>query len=144
VVAQRLIRRLCPHCKVPVPPESEKVRAVMQMLSPVVREQVRTVTLTVHEPRGCPKCAGAGYRGRTGIFEVLRVTERIEELIIAHATAAQIREQAVRDGMRTLRQAGLRKVIEGETSIAEVLEHTIADTAEAPAAQAAAVGAANV
>jgi type IV pilus assembly protein PilB len=83
---------------------------------------------SIYEPAGCPECGGSGYRGRTGIFEALRVSNRTEELIVARASALEIRAQARADGMRTLRESGLRKIALGETSIAEVLEHTIADT----------------
>lgn len=114
VVAQRLIRRLCKKCKVPAAAGVEKTLGLPPRA-------------TVFEPKGCPECSGSGFRGRVGIFEVLTVTERIEDLIIKRAGVTEIRAQARADGMRTLREAGLRKVAEGDTSIAEVLEHTIAE-----------------
>jgi type II secretory ATPase GspE/PulE/Tfp pilus assembly ATPase PilB-like protein len=126
VVAQRLIRRLCAKCKTAVPANSDKLRVLLKALPP---ESVKMLKgSTIYEPAGCPDCGGSGYRGRTGIFEVLRVSERTEELIVARASAVAIRAQARADGMRTLRESGLRKIALGETSIAEVLEHTIADT----------------
>ena len=70
--------------------------------------------------------SGAGYRGRTGIFEVLRISPAIEDLVMRRASVSEIRLQAYRDGMRTLREAALAKVIAGDTSLAEVLEHTVA------------------
>lgn len=85
---------------------------------------------TVYEPGGCADCGQSGYRGRTGVFEVLRVTERIEELVVRRAPTAGIRSAAQEEGMRTLRQAGLLKVQAGDTSIAEVFEHTVDRTDE--------------
>jgi len=130
VVAQRLIRRLCSKCKKPVPPSSEQAGVLLRAVSKEARAMLSKGPF--YEAAGCPACGGSGYRGRTGIFEVLRVTEAIEDLIIKRASVPLIRAQARAEGMRTLRDAGLRKVALGETSVAEVLEHTIAD-AEEPA-----------
>ena len=128
VVAQRLIRRLCSKCKKPVPPSSEQAGVILRAVSKEARAMLSKGPF--YEAAGCPACGGSGYRGRTGIFEVLRVTEAIEDLIIKRASVPLIRAQARAEGMRTLRDAGLRKVALGETSVAEVLEHTIADTEE--------------
>ena len=132
VVAQRLIRRLCATCKVAAADRSEAHRTLLQGLTPGARSLLQGQT--IYGPGGCAECSGVGYRGRTGIFEVLRVNAAIEELIIERASAAAIRAQAHADGMQTLREAGLRKVAAGETSVAEVLEHTVADLegAESP------------
>jgi type II secretory ATPase GspE/PulE/Tfp pilus assembly ATPase PilB-like protein len=124
VVAQRLIRRLCPDCKGEAGPDSETARMVSRGLAAAGAPAPGVL----YEPVGCPKCEQTGYRGRTGIFEVLRVTESIEELIIGRGSAAAIRGRAQAEGMRTLRMAGLAKVAAGETSLAEVLEQTVADT----------------
>jgi type IV pilus assembly protein PilB len=125
VVAQRLIRRLCRECKQPVAASSERAGVILKAVPPAARKLLSQST--IYEPAGCPSCGGVGYRGRTGIFEVLRVTDSIEELIIKRASVPVIRAQARAEGMRTLRDAGLHKVALGETSIAEVLEHTVAD-----------------
>lgn len=122
VVAQRLLRRLCPACRVPVSPSPEVFRRVVAGAPARLGQLLEGGT--VFEAKGCAACGGSGYRGRTGIFEVLRITERIEELIISRATAAAIRAQARAEGMRTLREAGLCKVAAGETSIDEVLQQT--------------------
>ncbi len=126
VIAQRLIRRLCPDCKVKVDPQSEKFQLVARGVAADALPALKSGSLC--EPAGCAKCEQSGYRGRTGIFEVLRVTDAIEDLIISRGSAAAIRAQARAEGMRTLRGAGLEKAAAGETSIAEVLEHTVADT----------------
>jgi type IV pilus assembly protein PilB len=129
VVAQRLIRRLCKACRVRVDPGSEAGRTRLKTLPDEVRAALDGEAF--HEPAGCPACDGTGYRGRTGIFEVLKVTDGIEELIIQRASAQAIRTRARAEGMRTLRDAALHKVALGETSIAEVLEHTVAHESEA-------------
>ena len=82
--------------------------------------------VTIREPRGCPACGGAEYRGRTGIFAVLRISPAIEDLVMRRASVAEIGLRACRDGMRTLREAALAQVVGGDTSLAEVLEHTVA------------------
>jgi type IV pilus assembly protein PilB len=127
VIAQRLVRRLCRNCRVAVPPKSNRARALLEPLAAHNRDLLHHAT--IYEAGGCRECGDSGYRGRVGIFEALRVTEPLEDLIISRASASAIRVQARREGMRTLREAGLRKVLEGETSIAEVLEHTISDAA---------------
>ena len=81
-----------------------------------------------HEPVGCGACSGSGYRGRVGIFEVLTVNDRIEDLIIRRAPASDIRAAARAAGMRTLREAGWFMVATGQTSISDVLEHTVSDS----------------
>ncbi|MBI2835034.1 MAG: Flp pilus assembly complex ATPase component TadA [Acidobacteria bacterium] len=125
VVAQRLIRKLCKECKRPLSPSSDTYRHLMATVAPESAGILRSGT--VFEPVGCPACGTTGYRGRTGIYEVLRITEGIEELILSRAAATAIRAVARSEGMRTLRDAGWLKVAKGETSIAEVFEHTIGD-----------------
>jgi type IV pilus assembly protein PilB len=121
VVAQRLIRRLCGACKRP------SVAADQRLLELAALSGVSLPSGTqACERNGCASCGGSGYRGRTGIFEVLRVSERIEELVLARASALEIRDAARAEGMRTLRDAALLRAATGETSIEEVLQHTIA------------------
>jgi type IV pilus assembly protein PilB len=121
VVAQRLVRRLCKECSTPmeIDVRTHPLTAPFERLQHLGR-------VTVREPRGCHACGGAGYRGRTGIFEVLRISSAIEDLVMRRASVSEIRLQAHRDGMRTLREAALAKVLLGDTSLAEVLEHTVA------------------
>jgi type II secretory ATPase GspE/PulE/Tfp pilus assembly ATPase PilB-like protein len=127
-VAQRLIRRLCKKCRVRIDPESEQGRARLRAVP--VEVQATLAGEPFYEPAGCPDCDGSGYRGRTGIFEVLKVTDGLEELIVQRASAHALRSRARAEGMRTLRDAALHKVALGETSIAEVLEHTVAHQSE--------------
>ncbi|HSD24329.1 MAG TPA: ATPase, T2SS/T4P/T4SS family [Solirubrobacterales bacterium] len=111
VVAQRLARLLCTHCK---------KRVVIPQAS-LAESGFRVGTdLEAYEPLGCPRCHGSGYRGRLGIYSVMVLSERIKEMIVAMAPEAEIGAAAVQEGMLTLRQSGLEKVRAGLTSIEEV------------------------
>ena len=113
VVGQRLVRRTCVACASPyMPPPLE--------LS-FFRHRTRTrKTLFVHGD-GCEACAGTGYRGRTGVFEMLRIDDRIRDLIANRAPLATLQELAAAGGMRTLQDECLRLVIEDVTTVAEII-----------------------
>jgi type IV pilus assembly protein PilB len=115
VVAQRLARRLCSKCSESYTAGSELVAHIGL---PVVRGQKAP---KLRRAVGCSACAGTGYHGRVAIIEVLRVTDEIRRLTAEHATAEDIRRQALAEGMRTLREDGLRKALAGLTSVEEVL-----------------------
>jgi type IV pilus assembly protein PilB len=108
--------------------EADPKRTFLDHLSSSSRRLLQGRTL--FEAVGCHACGGTGYAGRVGIFEVLRMTPAIEELIISRGPASAIRAAARGAGMCTLRDAGLRQVAAGETTVAEVLEHTTADDEE--------------
>jgi type IV pilus assembly protein PilB len=108
VVAQRLVRMLCKHCKKP------------QKLSQAVLEEHGLSGAEPFEPVGCSRCAGSGYRGRVGVYEVMSISEHIRALILERASVDVMISVAVREGMRRLRDDGMRKVSEGTTSIAEI------------------------
>jgi type IV pilus assembly protein PilB len=108
VVAQRLVRMLCNHCKQP------------QKLSKAVLEEHGLAGAEPFEPVGCARCAGSGYRGRVGVYEVMAVSEHIRALILERASVDVMITVAVREGMSRLRDDGMRKVREGVTSIAEI------------------------
>jgi type II secretion system protein E len=114
IVAQRLVRRLCESCRAPLPIDS-----------PVIaRQGLPSELLGSAHPFssvGCEKCRTTGFRGRTGIYEILRMSEEIEPLVIARESTSAIREKALSEGMRTLRDDGMRKALEGITTIEEVL-----------------------
>ncbi len=111
VVAQRLARVLCSHCK----------RRVVIPQASLAESGFRVGTdLEAYEPLGCPRCHGSGYRGRLGIYSVMVLSERIKEMVVALAPEAEIGALAVQEGMLTLRQSGLEKVRAGLTSIEEV------------------------
>jgi type IV pilus assembly protein PilB len=113
VVAQRLARRLCVHCKVMSSPDFEVLRNLGFTLS--------DLTAKIAEPQGCPRCAGTGYRGRVALHEVMQLTEGVERLAITRASGLEMRRQAIEDGMIPLREDGWQKVLQGLTSIEEVL-----------------------
>jgi type IV pilus assembly protein PilB len=118
VVAQRLARRLCPKCSEAYTPSAELLAHIGLSLprqkSPKLRRAV-----------GCSSCAGTGYTGRIALVEVLRVTEELRRLTAVRATADDIKRQALVEGMRTLREDGLRKALGGHTSVEEVLRVVI-------------------
>jgi type IV pilus assembly protein PilB len=112
VLAQRLVRRLCPAC-----------REAVQVITAGYREYGCDITddlAVVYRATGCAKCGGAGYSGRFPIFEYLRITPAIQELVIARASTAAIRAQAAAEGMRFLITAGLEAALRGETSQEEI------------------------
>jgi general secretion pathway protein E len=121
VMAQRLLRRVCAKCRTRIQPTSEQLREVG--ISPA---QAATGTV-FHAGTGCPDCKQTGYRGRIGIHELLVVDDDIRALIMKNADAATIRRDATSRGMLTLRDDGTRKVLEGLTTIEEVMRVTQED-----------------
>ncbi|MCK4224238.1 MAG: type IV-A pilus assembly ATPase PilB [candidate division Zixibacteria bacterium] len=117
IMAQRMVRKICPNCKHQVQISSE----TLQMLG-LADNEIKD--LKVYEGRGCSECNNTGYSGRTGIFEVMPLTPAIEKMIISGASSADIREQAVTAGMLTLRAAALEKLKQGITTVGEVLSVT--------------------
>ena len=120
VVAQRLIRNVCDHCK-----EEHKPTATEMKLLGAAADQFTGVQL--YRGRGCGKCSLTGYAGRAGIFEIFVITEEIQRMIFEKVSAVEIRQRARELGMRTLREDGLRKVIMGSTTLDEVLRATMGD-----------------
>lgn len=112
VMAQRLVRRICQHCK------------MKQDVSEDILKKFNSSVKAVWAGSGCEYCSGTGYRGRIGIFEVLPVGDDIRELIMGRATVKEIKDKAIALGMRTLRQDGIEKVKKGVTTIDEVLRVT--------------------
>jgi general secretion pathway protein E len=145
--AQRLIRRVCPHCCEPGTPDTKELEemgiipAAFFAGEPCLRVPVRDqhghlVPIVAPNnyrlpPRGtlwtavgCDRCNGTGYRGRTGVYEVLRITEEIRRLAIRNASSAEIKRAAQEQGLRTLRDDGAHKVLSGLTTIEEVMRVT--------------------
>ncbi len=117
ILAQRLARRLCEHCREPhmVPASSLRALVADGRLPSSLPAQMQ-----VYRPGGCSRCGGSGYRGRMGVYEMLVVTPAIEALMVAGATADEIGRRAMAEGMRTLREDGLMRVMRGETSLDEL------------------------
>jgi type II secretion system protein E len=118
IVAQRLVRGLCKACRQPVEVDEAFLR---EHNFPVQRLATEG---PIYEAVGCDECRGNGYKGRTGIFEILPVTDEIRPLVIAHASASAIKQQSLEQGMKTLREDGWDKVLAGVTTIDEILRVT--------------------
>ncbi|MEA2007435.1 MAG: GspE/PulE family protein [Patescibacteria group bacterium] len=122
-IAQRLVRKLCPHCKEKYKPAQETIDTLKKMLSlisPKAKVEVPTDIENLWRSKGCTKCHGLGYKGRIGIFEVLAMNEKLQELVEGLATEDDIRMQALEEGMIAMEQDGILKAIEGETSLEEL------------------------
>ncbi|MFA6173659.1 MAG: ATPase, T2SS/T4P/T4SS family [Kiritimatiellales bacterium] len=117
IVAQRLIRRLCPSCRKPLEMDDAKIALLHKEGFPV--EEL--ATHTVYEPSGCDACRGSGFKGRTGIYEILTVDDHIRPLIIDRSASSDIKREAMRHGLHTLRDDGWRKVLDGVTTVEEIL-----------------------
>jgi general secretion pathway protein E len=120
IMAQRLVRTLCAHCKAGDGVLGDDVWQSIGGAWNIPRPSV------VYRPVGCPECRQTGYRGRTGIYELLTVSEGFSKLIKDETDVQALRRQSVADGMKPLRVAGAMKVIEGETTAEEVLKVTAA------------------
>ncbi len=117
ILAQRLVRRVCPSCREAYRPTPEMLRE-MGLGTAVASDAV------FYRGAGCSECMGIGYRGRKGIYELLTVDEQVRDLLLQNKDAASIKSAAMKKGMRTLRDAGLAMALAGETSIEEVLRVT--------------------
>ncbi len=118
VLAQRLVRRICPECRTPAPPTASDIEALGVVAPPGVQ---------LYRGRGCDQCRGTGYRGRTGIYELFPITEDVRSLILRRASSREIRHLAIEAGMPTLRLDGWAKACEGVTTIEEILRVTQED-----------------
>lgn len=114
ILAQRLVRRICPHCRVPATPDEAQVRMIRA-------SDATTIPDTFFRGEGCKECDGTGYSGRLGIFELLRVTDPVRTLIYQEASEQDLRLKAREQGMHTLLEDGLIKVGRGETTLEELL-----------------------
>lgn len=112
VIAQRLVRKICTHCK-----EEKKISLALQ-------RNLGLEGTSIYQGRGCRLCHNTGYRGRIGIFETMILDDFIKELILSNASVTALREAAVDAGMKTLRESGIEKVKEGITTVDEILRVT--------------------
>jgi type IV pilus assembly protein PilB len=125
VLAQRLVRVICPHCKEPYTPPGEALRRLD--LDPAQHAGVR-----LYRGRGCDHCHGTGYRGRIGVFELMVMDDHLRALALRSAAADELREAAQARGMRLMWQDGVQKVLEGITTIEELLRVVFASEETAP------------
>jgi general secretion pathway protein E len=118
VMAQRLVRTLCPHCKTPYPTREEQRSTWRSLVAPWKSGE----PAQMYEPVGCLECRMTGYSGRVGIYEILVNSPEIRKLIKPLTDIPKVREQAYREGMRPLRISGALKVAQGTTSLEEVIK----------------------
>jgi type IV pilus assembly protein PilB len=121
ICAQRLVRRICAKCKVPEPHQPPQ-EALLRF--GFTEEEVKK-GITIMKGSGCDTCGGRGYKGRVGLYEVLEMSETLKDMILTGASAIELREQAQKEGMITLRRSGCRKVIDGVTTIEEIVRETV-------------------
>jgi len=117
ILAQRLVRKICQNCRELTVPSTEALADLEMTPDDVVGK-------TFYRGRGCAACNNTGFKGRTGIFEFMPITDEIRELIHRGASTEELRDAAQRAGMKTLRQAGLEKIYEGVTTVEEVVRET--------------------
>jgi len=137
VIAQRLVRNLCQHCKEAYDPSPDELPEdfPLETLQGGQNSAIRSVLKgtgaqagKIYRAVGCPHCLNVGYRGRSGVFELLCSSNRTRELVEHNATAWEVKRTAVQEGMLTLRMDGWRKVLAGETSVDEVVRVTKPDS----------------
>jgi type IV pilus assembly protein PilB len=120
ITAQRLARRVCPECKAPEElPRETLLQAGL--------DEAQLVDLVCYKGQGCATCNGTGYKGRVGFYQVMPMFEELREMILAGANTAEIKRESMSLGVKTMRQSGLTKMVEGVTSLEEVLRCTVAD-----------------
>ena len=120
MVGQRICRKICQTCKQEYQPAPEILTDIRNVLGSLLPAD-KLNSFKLYKGTGCQECNNVGYLGRVGIFEVLPVTEKIGRLILERAPASDIEKQAVAEGMVTMKQDGYLKVVEGLTTIEEVL-----------------------
>ena len=113
IIAQRMVRRICTHCRAPSQPSVEEQIAY--------DEEMKDQSTTFYGAAGCNLCANTGYQGRTGLFELLAMSEGIRRMLLSNTSASDIRAEALREGMVAMKRDGMLKAKEGITSISEVL-----------------------
>jgi type IV pilus assembly protein PilB len=118
VVAQRLVRKVCRSCK-------EPVQSSPAALMNIGFSEAEASTLQLFRGRGCDRCSNTGYKGRTGLYEVMAIGEEVRELILSGASAYELRQKALQQGMISLRHSGLEKIRSGVTSVEEVMRETV-------------------
>jgi type IV pilus assembly protein PilB len=120
VVAQRLARKVCESCK-------QAMEVPAKALVDIGFTEEEASQITCYKGEGCTTCGGTGYKGRVALYEAMVVTDEVKEIVLQGGTTFEIKEAAIRGGMRTLRMSGLQKIIEGVTTVEEVLRVTFGD-----------------
>ncbi len=124
IIAQRLVRKLCDKCKAKVEPDPEILKLVKKAVGKIHSQDEidpeKLKEMEFYGPVGCPECDNVGYKGRLGLFEIMRMNNEIRRLILTEASILEIEEAAMKSGMVTLEQIGIIKALKGETSLDEV------------------------
>lgn len=120
VLAQRLARKICEDCK-------EEIKLEPQALRDLGMTEEQIATGKLYKGAGCKSCSESGYRGRVALYEVMRFTDSLKEMVLQGASTAELKVAAIREGMSTLRMSGIKKILEGVTTSEEVLRVTMAD-----------------
>ncbi|MDD5154199.1 MAG: type IV-A pilus assembly ATPase PilB [Desulfovibrionales bacterium] len=120
ILAQRLVRKICPNCK-------EEVSVPVEVLRNMGLQQESDGEIICYKGKGCLNCNQSGYRGRIALYEVMPMYEELKEMVLVGASAMDIKKETIRLGTKTLRQSGLTKILEGVTTIEEVVRTTVAD-----------------
>jgi type IV pilus assembly protein PilB len=120
IIAQRLARRICEKCKEPLPINPE-------ILASIGIPASEAAHLEVFEGKGCDTCSGTGYKGRIALYEIMSMSEELKEFVLNGASTTELKREAIRRGMITLRGAGIRQLKAGVTTVEEVLRVTAAD-----------------
>jgi type IV pilus assembly protein PilB len=118
ICAQRLVRRICSNCK-------EQLDVPEQALIDAGLTPEEAKTAKIYHGKGCSVCNKGGYKGRTGLYEVMEINDELRELILVGASALELKKKALEQGMLTLRRSGLTKVMAGQTTLEEVLRETV-------------------
>src|SRR3990167_4335158 len=124
-LAQRLVKRLCPDCKKQIAPQESIKKLIMNSvasMSEAFRPKIKKEGFKIFKAQGCPKCANKGTRGRIAVFEILEMTPQLEKIIVAKPTEADILGEAKRQGMITMLQDGIMKVLEGIIGLEELVQ----------------------
>ncbi len=121
ICAQRLVRRLCTNCRA-VDTHQQPPEALMKV--GFTEEEIQR-GITFYRPVGCEACNKRGYKGRVGLYEVLEMSEPLRDMILTGASALELRDQGIKEGMITLRRSGCRKVLDGVTTIEEIIRETV-------------------
>jgi type II secretory ATPase GspE/PulE/Tfp pilus assembly ATPase PilB-like protein len=121
IAAQRIARKICTQCKISFTPPKEIMDEIYKTLGPIAPAVNPQAPAQIYKGKGCDFCGQSGYMGRVGIYEVMPVSEKISRLILERADADTIEEQAKKEGMITMKQDGYLKVLEGISTVDEIL-----------------------
>ncbi len=127
VLAQRLVRTLCSQCKESYTPDAELTKRLIHFYGEEYWPELKLDpgAIKVCKPKGCPRCGNSGYKGRTGVHELLEATAPMKKLISSKGTVSAIRELALKEGMRTVMQDGVLKILKGQIDVEQLLEVTV-------------------